>query len=151
MAFGIVRVIAVLNVDFTDFSASAKESHIFSVAEAGVALIVACSPTLRPIFDKIFRTISHLSSGTKSNIGNAYISNGTGRSNTNADGFMEMGDEVALKSMGGRSRNGRIETRITASGTSSEEYLSEERDVKGTNASPFESQGIYVKTTVDQS
>ncbi|KAF2804350.1 uncharacterized protein BDZ99DRAFT_575572 [Mytilinidion resinicola] len=149
MAIGIVRVVAVTTVNFKDFSTDAKDAHIYSVVEVGIAIIVSCSPTLRPIFDKIFRTISNLSSGTKSNIGNQYLSNRTGRSTT-ADGFMQMGDEIALKSMDGRSRDGRVETRITASGTSSEEYLGEENAVKGnTDNLPVNPRGIFVKTTVD--
>ncbi|KAF2499359.1 hypothetical protein BU16DRAFT_523853 [Lophium mytilinum] len=149
MAIGIVRVVAVTTVNFKDFSFAAKDAHIYSVVEVAIAIIVSCSPTLRPLFDKIFSTLSNLSSGTKSNVGNQYLSNRTGRSTT-ADGFMQMGDEVALKSMDGRSRDGRVETRITASGTSSEEYLGEENAIKGnTDNPPINPRSIYVKTTVD--
>ncbi|KAF9887525.1 hypothetical protein FE257_010103 [Aspergillus nanangensis] len=52
--FGAVRLKEVLSVDFTDFSFSAFASHAWSVAEAGVAIIVACSVHLRPVFDRLF-------------------------------------------------------------------------------------------------
>ncbi|OCK85403.1 hypothetical protein K432DRAFT_318302 [Lepidopterella palustris CBS 459.81] len=147
MVIGILRVVAVLNVDFTDFTYAARTAHIYSVVEIGVAIIVACSPTLRPLFDKIFRGITSLSSGNKSSAyGNRYASNRGGNSTT-TDGFMKMGDEIALKSVD--DRTGRVETRITASQAPSEISLGEERAVRGLGDEDKGGTGIHVRTVVN--
>jgi hypothetical protein len=36
---------------------------ILGIAEIGVAIIVACSPILRPVFDRIFRTLESITNG----------------------------------------------------------------------------------------
>jgi len=43
-----------------DISYAMKLPLILSITEIGVAIIVACSPILRPLFDRIFRNIESI-------------------------------------------------------------------------------------------
>ncbi|KAI9760262.1 MAG: hypothetical protein M4579_001776 [Chaenotheca gracillima] len=51
---GILRVVALVTIDFSDFSYSAKGIFIWSDLEPGIGIVVACGPLLRPLFEKIF-------------------------------------------------------------------------------------------------
>lgn len=111
MVFGAVRLAAVLNVDFNDFTFSAKTAHVWSVAEAGVAIIVSSSPLLRPIFDKVFgKFISLTGSGSRSRRDNnsGYVNSGNGpmlrstpaKGLKGSRGFIEMDDtDLELRGM----------------------------------------------------
>ncbi|KAK7972527.1 hypothetical protein PG988_006661 [Apiospora saccharicola] len=54
LIFAAVRVWEMAHVDFTDVSYAAVEATIYADVEPGVAIIVSCSPILRPLFDKVF-------------------------------------------------------------------------------------------------
>jgi hypothetical protein len=60
MVAGVLRTVAVVNMSFTDISYDIKLPTILCITEIGVAIIVACSPILRPVFDRIFRTIESI-------------------------------------------------------------------------------------------
>ncbi|KAH8659342.1 hypothetical protein BGZ60DRAFT_415072 [Tricladium varicosporioides] len=53
MVIGSVRITVLLDVDFMDFTFSGKTLHIFTIAEAGVAIMVSSSPMLRPILNRV--------------------------------------------------------------------------------------------------
>ncbi|KAK7946936.1 uncharacterized protein PG986_011257 [Apiospora aurea] len=52
--FAAARLYNVIHLDFTDVSYSAVDANVYATVEPGVAIIVSCSPILRPLFDKVF-------------------------------------------------------------------------------------------------
>ncbi|KAK8037649.1 hypothetical protein PG991_000995 [Apiospora marii] len=54
LIFAAVRVYEMAHVDFTDVSYAAIDATIYADVEPGVAIIVSCSPILRPLFDRVF-------------------------------------------------------------------------------------------------
>lgn len=80
MVFGAIRLAAVTSVNFTDFSYSARMSHIWSVAENGVAvaLVVSSSPFLRPLFDRVFKNVLTWGSQKISKNSSGYADNNQG-------------------------------------------------------------------------
>ncbi|KAK8107070.1 uncharacterized protein PG998_009083, partial [Apiospora kogelbergensis] len=82
LVFAAIRLYTVMNVDFADMSYSAVNTTTYSAVEPAIAIIVSCSPTLRPLFDRVFGRV--LSTFTKSS-GQA----GTGKSNAKNDVTLE--------------------------------------------------------------
>ncbi|KAK7980162.1 phosphoglycerate mutase-like protein [Apiospora arundinis] len=67
LVFAAVRLYTVMNVDFTDMSYSAVNTTTYSAVEPAIAIIVSCSPTLRPVFDRVFgRVLSTFSKSRSS-------------------------------------------------------------------------------------
>ncbi|KAF5017272.1 hypothetical protein F66182_10809, partial [Fusarium sp. NRRL 66182] len=66
--FAVLRLLSLRSIDFDDFSYTVPKVITWTCAETGVVLIVACSPLLRPIFDKAFtRFLSNSRSRTRYN------------------------------------------------------------------------------------
>jgi hypothetical protein len=61
----IIRVVALLNLDFAQFATNGKLVIIWSVVEWGVALVVASAPILRPLFDRLIRNKPLTTYGSK--------------------------------------------------------------------------------------
>jgi hypothetical protein len=59
IAAGILRTVAVATVDLTDVTNSTS-AYIFCIAELTVAIIIASSAIMRPIFDQVFRTFTSI-------------------------------------------------------------------------------------------
>jgi hypothetical protein len=110
MIFGSVRVAIILDVSFKDFTFTGKTLHIITTAEAAVSIMVASSPMLRPIFDRLWRTsistlrygddstkykLSHSANTSKSS---NTLTTGTLRSSlkSKAQGFTVIQDDIAL-------------------------------------------------------
>ncbi len=53
MFFGSVRIAIIFNVSLVDFTYSGKTLQIVTVCEVAVALMVASTPMLRPLFDRV--------------------------------------------------------------------------------------------------
>lgn len=54
-----VRVYELVHIDYTDVTYAAMDATILANLESGVAIIVSCSPIMRPLFDRVFgRSIS---------------------------------------------------------------------------------------------
>ncbi|KAK8067622.1 hypothetical protein PG996_006734 [Apiospora saccharicola] len=49
-----VRVYELIHIDYTDVTYTANDATILANVESGVAIIVSCSPILRPLFDRVF-------------------------------------------------------------------------------------------------
>ncbi|KAI1871787.1 hypothetical protein JX265_005773 [Neoarthrinium moseri] len=104
VTFAAVRLYTVLTIDFTDVSRSAVPTVIYGTIEPGVAIIVACSPALRPIFDRTFGRLLPSHSDTP-----AYNASGDGvtletfgaqnRMRSRADGFMKLGLDDKARSV----------------------------------------------------
>ncbi|KAI3393495.1 hypothetical protein diail_4216 [Diaporthe ilicicola] len=62
IAFSAVRLRSLNSIDFDDFSYTVIPVMTWTTAEAGVAILVASSALLRPVFDKLFHRILSLSS-----------------------------------------------------------------------------------------
>lgn len=62
IAFSAVRLTSLNSIDFDDFSYTVIPVMTWTTAEAGVAILVASSALLRPVFDKLFHRILSLSS-----------------------------------------------------------------------------------------
>ncbi|KAI7783217.1 integral membrane protein [Diaporthe eres] len=62
IAFSAVRLTSLNSIDFEDFSYTVIPVMTWTTAEAGVAILVASSALLRPVFDKLFHRILSLSS-----------------------------------------------------------------------------------------
>lgn len=72
MVFGALRLYYILIMDFTDVTASQLPVIIMGTIEPGVAIMVSCSPLLKPVFDAIFRyVLSCLSITTRSRVNSA--------------------------------------------------------------------------------
>ncbi|KAK8073398.1 hypothetical protein PG994_004297 [Apiospora phragmitis] len=126
LIFASVRLYNVLYLDFTDVSYSAVEANIYAVVEPGVAIIVSCSPILRPLFDNVFgRQVSSNAKSGSSEKGQHKVALETfGRSNrefkrrreiATTDGFTAMDndtiEEIQLSDLGSQDsrRNLQIE------------------------------------------
>ncbi|RYP25223.1 hypothetical protein DL765_000104 [Monosporascus sp. GIB2] len=48
-----IRLYLIYNLDFTDLSFSVAKSNYLTVIQPGIAIIVACSPLLKPVMDRI--------------------------------------------------------------------------------------------------
>lgn len=158
MVFGAIRLAAVLRVDFTDFTFTARTAHSWSVAECGVAIIVSSSPLLRPIFDRVFKKfLSVTGSRNRSGRGLKYDrSNRAGSNhrfsrpttNKNPDGFYPMGDsDVELNGING---NGQARSKVTIEGRrgkSGDDYQDDEGFPHSDDSS---GKAIYVTTVISQ-
>ncbi|OCL15437.1 hypothetical protein AOQ84DRAFT_384022 [Glonium stellatum] len=142
MITGILRVVVTLSIDFTDFTFAAKGAHIWSVTEIGVSIVVASSPMLRPLFDKVFHTVASFTNVSRTEL--SCYSIRPGGSSAKSVGFVEVGDQIALKDL--CAQRNVVESRTTASTVNSRVFLDEchsqkEADVEkgfsiGTIASP---------------
>ncbi|KAH7136725.1 hypothetical protein B0J13DRAFT_625367 [Dactylonectria estremocensis] len=120
--FAIIRLISLRKIDFDDFSYSVPEVITWTYAECGVVILVACSPLLRPIFDKLFRRF--LSSAKRTDqYGPSYESrNFQNSANTvpkmgskMRSGFMTVGESEESLELGDIRSEGRIQSKATAS------------------------------------
>ena len=48
-----MRIVTVYSIDYKDFSYSATTASNWAFAESGVAIMTACGPILRPLFDRM--------------------------------------------------------------------------------------------------
>ncbi|KAI2610066.1 uncharacterized protein GGS25DRAFT_244581 [Hypoxylon fragiforme] len=55
VAFATIRLLSFRQLDFNDFAYTVVDVVTWTYAEMGVVIMVACSPLLRPVFDKVFR------------------------------------------------------------------------------------------------
>ncbi|KAI5925280.1 hypothetical protein F4810DRAFT_659796 [Camillea tinctor] len=55
ITFAVLRLMSFKTLDFTDFAYTVPTVILWTYAEVGVVILVACSPLLRPIFDKVFQ------------------------------------------------------------------------------------------------
>ncbi|KKY36501.1 putative integral membrane protein [Diaporthe ampelina] len=62
IAFSAVRLTSLNSIDFEDFSYTVIPVMTWTTAEAGVAILVASSALLRPVFDGLFHRVLSLSS-----------------------------------------------------------------------------------------
>lgn len=122
--FAVLRLLSLRNLDFEDFAYTVPSVVTWTAAETGVVILVACSPLLRPIFDKLFRRF--LSSARSRNQYNNY---GTSQNtphfhsqshiqskskNKTRGGFVTVGDSEESLELGDMVREGRIESKATA-------------------------------------
>lgn len=63
--FSVIRLTSLNAIDFDDFSYTVVPVMIWTCAECGIAILVASSALLRPVFDKVFHRILSLSSLTR--------------------------------------------------------------------------------------
>ncbi|KAL3440935.1 hypothetical protein BJX65DRAFT_314333 [Aspergillus insuetus] len=69
MIFAGIRLNAVLHLDFTDFPYGVRMSHIWTISENAVALIVSSSIYLRPMFDRAFALRNRSTAGAGAGAG----------------------------------------------------------------------------------
>ena len=62
---GILRIIAVHDVDLTDISYNMAKADVFCIIEISIAIIISSTAIMRPLFDRIFQPISSLIKSTK--------------------------------------------------------------------------------------
>lgn len=60
LAVGIVRLVTVKNIDFTDFTYSSVPVYIWAPLEPGMALIVACGVTLKPYLSRLMAGVNRV-------------------------------------------------------------------------------------------
>ncbi|RYP76697.1 hypothetical protein DL771_001619 [Monosporascus sp. 5C6A] len=53
-----IRLYLIYNIDFTDLSFSVASSNYLTVIQPGIAIVVACSPLLKPVMDRILGSSS---------------------------------------------------------------------------------------------
>jgi hypothetical protein len=142
MVVGALRTAFAFKVDFTDFTFSARIGHILSVAEAGVAVIVASSPILRPLFDKIFHSMSSFGSRGQT-YANSHQRSTIVRTTSKPRPLRSMDDEVALYQLDDR---GNAVTTYASAGKDGSEFSIEadSSDKEGNDPT----KGIQVTTTV---
>lgn len=151
--FAVLRLFSLRSIDFDDFSYTVPKVITWTYAETGVVILVACSPLLRPIFDKTFRGFLSGNKSSSNQVGPSYNSHAISNSaSTNPkvggkrkSGFMTMGESqesLELREMGHR----RVESRAVAGkdphGTGADHsYASSDKDAK---------MGIMVEREVSQ-
>lgn len=82
----------IFTIDFTDFTFTETRTSIWSVSEIGTAIVVASSPMLRPLFDKVFHNTS---SSFRTGSNNPY-DHSHPKSNDIGAGFGRLTDELPL-------------------------------------------------------
>lgn len=129
VVFAVLRLLSLRDLDFDDFSYTVPSVVTWTAAETGVVILVACSPLLRPIFDKLFRRF--LSSGRSRNQYNYGSSRNTPQFNSQShmqpkskasskarsktrSGFVTVGDSDESLELGDMVREGRIESKAEA-------------------------------------
>ncbi|KAF7550135.1 hypothetical protein G7Z17_g5908 [Cylindrodendrum hubeiense] len=120
--FAIVRLISLRKIDFDDFSYSVPEVITWTYAECGVVILVACSPLLRPIFDKLFRRF--LSSAKRTDQDGPSYESRTFKNSANTtpktgshmrSNFLTVGESEESLELGDIRSEGRIQSSATAS------------------------------------
>ncbi|TVY17342.1 Satratoxin biosynthesis SC1 cluster protein 4, partial [Lachnellula arida] len=99
IVLSVLRVIVLLNVDFSDFSFTIKNTEIWTIAEFGTSIIVSCGPVVRPAFEKIFpSTATRLKYGRGSKTRGKLSDNSNNRHISSNAGFTVLDDsEIPLK------------------------------------------------------
>ncbi|KAJ0124662.1 integral membrane protein [Diaporthe amygdali] len=95
IAFSTVRLTSLNSINFDDFSYTVIPVMTWTTAEAGVAILVASSALLRPVFDKMFHRILSLSSGKTPGPSNAsapYMSSQSRINGKQRREFVNVGD-----------------------------------------------------------
>ncbi|KAK2606944.1 hypothetical protein N8I77_005663 [Diaporthe amygdali] len=95
IAFSAVRLTSLNSINFDDFSYTVIPVMTWTTAEAGVAILVASSALLRPVFDKMFHRILSLSSGKTPGPSNAsapYMSSQSRINGKQRREFVNVGD-----------------------------------------------------------
>jgi hypothetical protein len=142
MAMGAVRMSGIFTIDFSDFTYAATQTSIWSVSEIGTAIVVASSPMIRPIFDKIFHS---LSSSIRSTRNGPYDQSHT-KPADNGTGFGQLTDELPLTHM---ERQGVVTHRVqvVANPADSENSLDEYHAYNQASSRGYyeEENKIYVK------
>ncbi|KAF5001739.1 hypothetical protein FDECE_10872 [Fusarium decemcellulare] len=119
--FAILRLFSLRSIDFKDFSYTVPEVITWTYAETGVVILVACSPLLRPIFDKTFtRFLSSARSKTpygpshdsRNNLNNAPIMPPK-MNHKMRNGFVTVGDSEESLELRQIMSEGRVESKAT--------------------------------------
>lgn len=138
MIAGGMRMGTIFTINFADFSYDGRITHMWAITEPCVAIMVASSPMLRPLFDRVFRIV--LSSVHHSQPRVYY---GDNTKNTQVlslkqgNTFSRMDDEIALNQFSGHHRS--VETAISPGAEGSlSESIEAERPIPH----------IHVQTTV---
>ncbi|KAF4995980.1 hypothetical protein FDECE_12606 [Fusarium decemcellulare] len=102
ITFSCVRLYYVYNIDFDNITRSYAEASISSILQSGIAVMIASSPLLRPVFDRTAKLFGlSLSSSRKTTAGNVNSSrsrtHGAGTSHisgshSRAAGFKQMSE-----------------------------------------------------------
>ena len=146
MIFAVLRLLSLRSLDFGDFSYTVPPVITWTYAETGVVILVACSPLLRPVFDKLFgRMLSTRSQPTgPSQEGSDYMLNSKGvpysknRSKARG-GFITVGESEESLQLGDMS--GSRHAKASATGG----FKGEDRSAGETRLS-----GIIVKKEISQ-
>ncbi|CZR70297.1 uncharacterized protein PAC_20199 [Phialocephala subalpina] len=93
MAISAVRMSGIFTIDFADFTFTATPTSIWSVTEIGTAIVVASSPIIRPLFDKVFHSIVSSRQSNRYTFNNSNTT--TLRLSTKASGFDRLGGDEA--------------------------------------------------------
>jgi hypothetical protein len=93
LAIGAVRMSGIFTINFADFTYEATPTSIWSVTEIGTAIIVASSPIIRPLFDRVFHSIVSSARTNNRYTYNNNSNNQTLKSITKASGFDRLGGE----------------------------------------------------------
>ncbi|KAL7629120.1 hypothetical protein AAE478_000639 [Parahypoxylon ruwenzoriense] len=105
IAFGVVRIYMVLQIDFSDVPYTAAQTTIYGACETGIAIMVSSSAHLRPVFDRFLGRF-FLSGGSvwADKNGEVILSPRSGGRSTKSSGFTQMKnesqEELELGSMG---------------------------------------------------
>jgi hypothetical protein len=83
----------IFTINFADFTYEATPTSIWSVTEIGTAIIVASSPIIRPLFDRVFHSIVSSARTNNRYTYNNNSNNQTLKSITKASGFDRLGGE----------------------------------------------------------
>ncbi|KAL1857639.1 hypothetical protein VTK73DRAFT_8021 [Phialemonium thermophilum] len=164
VVFSILRLVSLRSVDFNDFAFTVPDVIIWTYAETGVVLLVACSPLLRPIFDKVFRpflSITRSKSERPSHGGSIdYLTSGNGPSqqpkikSKRRSGFVTVGDSEESLELGDVGERGRTHTNIVSGHDAREvgprRSRDRDRDRRAGSADNGFRMGIVVEKEVSQ-
>ncbi|KAK1762011.1 hypothetical protein QBC33DRAFT_552908 [Phialemonium atrogriseum] len=120
LVFSILRLLSLRSIDFDNFSYSVTGVIIWTYAETGVVILVACSPLLRPIFDKIFRRFLSSARGEPPRTSHPsldHLNSSTGRAKIRRkrrSGFVTVGESEESLELGDVTGGGHVETRVMA-------------------------------------
>ncbi|KAI0595078.1 hypothetical protein F4775DRAFT_571343 [Biscogniauxia sp. FL1348] len=155
ITFAVLRLMSFKTLDFTDFAYTVPEVILWTYAEVGVVILVACSPLLRPIFDRVFRRFisSARSKSLEPSHGSFnYLNSASQPKNKSAvrSGFRSVGDsEESLVELGKMHPQSHIES--SASGSKAEKPGSSAYpERRGSKALPSGLNGIVVERQVTQ-
>lgn len=132
------RVPVLLETDFTDLTYDTR-SQQFALAEPAIAIIISCSPILKPAFDKVLMpilgTITRRTTESRSDP-RTKNSDGTNRARVKAKshGYAKVGDSDELIELGNRNlQTANQGTEISATGRPSIETTQKSEQDNGTS------------------